>query len=127
MANFILGKNRNTITDEEKNEFIENYSRTLIRNYIPVLDVYKNGDYKILSMESSKENNFNVSTIINYNNNEVKNNFKIIKKNNGYFIRDIITEGVSFISAQRSEINSIISSKGFNNFLTTLKEKNGSK
>ena len=74
MANFILGKNRNTITDEEKNEFIENYSRTLIRNYIPVLDVYKNGDYKILSMESSKENNFNVSTIINYNNNEVKNN-----------------------------------------------------
>lgn len=125
MGNFILGKYRKTITPQEKQEFIENYSKILIKNYISVLDVYKKDSYKITSIEQIKENTFNVFTIVNYDNKEVKNNFRIIKKNNKYFIRDIITEGISFISAQRSEINSVITSKGFNNFLNELKTKNG--
>ena len=125
MGNFILGKYRKTITPQEKQEFIENYSKILIKNYISVLDVYKKDSYKITSIEQIKENTFNVFTIVNYDNKEVKNNFRIVKKNNKYFIRDIITEGISFISAQRSEINSVITSKGFNNFLNELKTKNG--
>lgn len=125
MGNFILGKYRKTITPQEKQEFIENYSKILIKNYISVLDVYKKDSYKITLIEQIKENTFNVITTVNYDNKEIKNNFRIIKKDNKYFINDIITEGISFISAQRSEINSIITSKGFNNFLNELKIKNG--
>lgn len=125
MGNFILGKYRKTITPQEKQEFIENYSKILIKNYISVLDVYKKDSYKITLIEQIKENTFNVITTVNYDNKEIKNNFRIIKKDNKYFINDIITEGISFISAQRSEINSIITSKGFNNFLNELKTKNG--
>ena len=125
MGNFILGKHRKTVAPQDKQEFIENYSKILIKNYISVLDVYKKDSYKITSIEQVKEGTFNVFTVVNYDNKEVKNNFRIIKKDNKYFIRDIITEGISFISAQRSEINSVITSKGFNNFLNELKTKNG--
>lgn len=127
MGNFILGKHRNTIDESKKNDFIENYSKLLIKNYISILDVYKKDSYKITSIELIKNNTFNVSTVISYDDKNVKNNFKIIKKNDKYFIRDIITEGISFISAQRSEINSVISSKGFDNFLKELKNKNADK
>lgn len=124
MGNFILGKYRKTITQQEKQEFIDNYSKILIKNYISVLDVYKKDSYKIILIEQVKENTFNISSIVKYNDKEVKNNFRIIKKDNKYFIRDIITEGISFISAQRSEINSVITSKGFSKFLNELKIKN---
>ena len=124
MGNFILGKHRNNIKPNDKKEFIELYSKLLIQNYIPILDVYKKDGYKIISIESKKENTFNVLTLINYNDKEVKNSFRIIKKNNNYFIIDIITEGISFISSQRSEVNSIITSKGFDNFLNDLRKRN---
>lgn len=125
MGNFILGKHRKTVAPQDKQEFIENYSKILIKNYISVLDVYKKDSYKITSIEQVKEGIFNVFTVVNYDNKEVKNNFRVIKQDNKYFIRDIITEGVSFITAQRSEINSVITSKGFNKFLNELKTKNG--
>lgn len=124
IGNFILGKYRRTIEQQDKNEFIENYSKILIKNYISILDVYEKDSYEIISVENIKDNVFNVLTIINYNNKEVKNNFRIIKKNDKFFIIDIITEGVSFISAQRSQVNSVIASKGFNNFLEELKQQN---
>ena len=48
----------------------------------------------------------------------------VYDENNKYYITDIITEGISFISSQRSEVNSIINSKGFDAFLTELETKN---
>jgi len=48
--------------------------------------------------------------------------FRIIKKNGNLLISDIIPEGISFIVTQRSEVNSSISNKGFENFLEHLRE-----
>ena len=127
MGNFILGQYRRAIPEDKKAEFIELYSKSLIRNYIPVLDVYKKNNYNIVDIkETKKAGTFNVSTVIKYEDKEVNNDFRIVKKNNKYYITDIITEGISFISSQRSEVNSIISSKGFDNFLEELKVKDGS-
>ena len=127
MGNFILGQYRRTIPEDKKAQFIELYSKSLIKNYIPVLDVYKKNNYTIKEIkETKKARTFNVSTVIKYEDKEVNNDFRIVKKNNKYYITDIITEGISFISSQRSEVNSIISSKGFDNFLQELKAKDGS-
>lgn len=125
MGNFILGQHRRTISEEKKQKFIEYYSKSLIKNYIPLLDVYKRDSYKILKIEETKrKGTFNVDTTIRHNDKDVNNTFRIVKKNNKYYITDIITEGISFISSQRSEVNSIINSKGFDAFLTELKTKN---
>lgn len=124
IGNFILGKYRNSFDEKTKNEFIENYSKNLIKNYITFLDSYKKENYQIISIEKKKENVFGVATLVKLQDKEIKNNFRIIKKNNNYFITDIITEGVSFISAQRAEINSIISSGNFDKFLEDLKNRN---
>jgi ABC-type transporter MlaC component len=127
MSNFILGKHRREFSEEKKKDFIDNYSKSLVRNYISVLDVYKKNNYRIVSIDKQKEEIFNVATVVNMDGKEIKNNFRIIKKGNSYFITDIIVEGVSFITAQRAEINSIISSGNFDKFLKDLKLKNGNK
>lgn len=128
MGNFILGQHRKTLSEDKKEKFIEYYSKSLIKNYISVLDVYKKDSYKILTIEETKrKDTFNVETNIKLKDKEVNNTFRIVKKNNKYYITDIITEGISFISSQRSEVNSIISSRGFDTFLKELEAKdNGS-
>lgn len=126
MGNFILGNYRKTIPEDKKADFIEQYSRSLIRNYMSTLAVYKKNSYEILKIEEGKRKGvFNVDTTIKAEDKIINNSFRITKKGDKYYITDIIVEGVSFISSQRSEVSSIISSKGFDAFLQELKEKNG--
>lgn len=124
ISNFILGKYRNDFDEKTKKDFTIYYSKSLIKNYISFIDSYKKENYKILSIEKKKENTFSVSTLIKIKDKDVNNSFRVIKKNNNYYITDVITEGVSFISAQRSEIGSIISSGKFDEFLNKLREEN---
>lgn len=125
MGNYILGKHKRLLNEQQIKDFVNEYSKFLISNYLSVLDFYIKDRYKIISIEEQKNNIFIVFTTVNYQNNKiVKNNFRIVKKDNRYYITDIITEGVSFISAQRSEVNSIISSIGFEKFMEKLKVKN---
>ncbi|MDR1498871.1 MAG: ABC transporter substrate-binding protein [Rickettsiales bacterium] len=125
MGNFILGKYRKELSEEKKRDFIINYSKSLVKNYIPILGVYKKDNYKILSVEpQAKDNVYNVATIVKIDGKDVKNDFRIVKKDNDYYVTDIIVEGVSFISAQRTEINSIISSGNFDEFMRNLQMEN---
>lgn len=125
MGNYILGKHKRLLNEQQIKDFVNEYSKFLISNYLSVLDFYIKDRYKIISIEEQKNNIFIVFTTVDYQNNKiVKNNFRIVKKDNRYYITDIITEGVSFISAQRSEVNSIISSIGFEKFMEKLKVKN---
>lgn len=124
MSNFILGKSRNDFDEKTKKEFVEYYSKSLIKNYISFVDSYKKENYKILNIEKKKDNLFMVATLIKLQDKEVNNSFRVIKKGDNYYITDVIAEGVSFISSQRNEIGSIISSGKFNEFLEKLKSEN---
>lgn len=124
ISNFILGKYRNDFDEKTKEDFTTYYSKSLIKNYISFIDSYKKENYKILSIDKKKENTFLVSTLIKIKDKDVNNSFRIIKRGGRYYITDVITEGVSFISAQRSEVGSIISSGKFDEFLSKLKEEN---
>lgn len=128
MGNYILGRHRKTISEEKVKQFVEEYSKFLIRNYLSVLHYYTGDNYKILSIEKTKDKTYMVSTSVKYKDDKfVKNNFRIVEKSGKYYITDIITEGISFINAQRSEVNSLITSKGFDKFLEELKAKNENK
>lgn len=125
MGNYILGKHKRSLNEQQIKNFVNEYSKFLISNYLSVLDFYTTDRYQIISVEEQKNNVFMVFTTVKYQSDKiVKNNFRIVKKDNRYYITDIITEGISFISAQRSEVNSVISSMGFEKFMEKLKAKN---
>ena len=50
-------------------------------------------------------------------------NFRIIEKDGNLYIIDIIPEGISFISSQRTDVNSSITKNGYNKFIEELKQK----
>ena len=46
---------------------------------------------------------------------------RIVKKDNTFYITDIIAENVSFINSQRNEINSFLDSNGFDALIEKIK------
>ena len=123
VARFILGSHWKNLTSEQKKEFQELYKEYLLENYIPKLKDY-NKDLEISKIIKQKDTVYMVySKTKDLNNREINVNFRVIVKNNNLYITDIIPEGISFISSQRSDVNGSISQNGYDNFIKQLKEK----
>jgi phospholipid transport system substrate-binding protein len=123
MGNFILGKNKKSLKKDDIDGFINLYSDYLIENYLKILLVINTNNYKIISVQKQREDAYIVDIVILYENVNTKNSFRIIKKGDKYLITDIITEGVSFVSAQRSDVNSRIDRVGFESFIKEIENK----
>jgi ABC-type transporter MlaC component len=122
IANFVLGKHRKGLTAERRSQFIDTYSNYLVSSYRSILGVYSDSNYEILSVtEQQKGKIFMVNTVLSLGGKKIKNSFRIVKNKNKYYITDVITEGISFISAKRAEIDAAIASNGFDKFLEELK------
>jgi ABC-type transporter MlaC component len=123
MGNFILGKTRRAAGKDEVAAFVKLYSNYLIENYLKILLSINTENYKIISIEKQREGIYMVGATIKYDNVDTKNTFRIVKNGDKYLITDIITEGISFVSSQRSDVNSRIDSVGFERFMREIKEK----
>lgn len=123
IARFVIGKYWRQITEAQKKEFINLYQSYLIKTYVPRFQKYGGGEIKVNKIIKQKERVFFVQAEFDNEEGQAINiDFRIIKKNGELLITDIIAEGVSFIVTQRSEVNSSISNKGFENFLDHLRE-----
>ena len=123
IGGFVLGKNKKDLSEQQKQEFIDVFSEYLINNYLNLFLVIKKSNFKILSTENRK-NVYFVNTKIKYDDTDANVSFRVVENNDIFLITDIITEGVSFISTQRGEVDSKITQLGFKDFITELKEKN---
>lgn len=123
IARFVIGKYWRQISKKEQQEFIELYQSYLIKVYAPKFYNYGGGDIKIKKIIQQKEKVFFVQAEFDDEQGGVVGvDFRIVKKNGDLLITDFIAEGISFIVTQRSEINSTISNKGFDNFMEHLRE-----
>ncbi len=123
VARFILGNQWKNLTQDQRKEFQILYKEYLLENYMPKLKDY-NKDLQINKIVKQKDTVYMVyTTTKDMNNRDVNVNFRVIVKDNELYITDIIPEGISFISSQRSDINSAISQSGYDNFIKQLKEK----
>ncbi|MDR1495050.1 MAG: ABC transporter substrate-binding protein [Rickettsiales bacterium] len=124
IANFILGRHQKNITKDQRKQFIDLYSKYLASSYRAALSIYKSDNYELISTEKQKEHVFMISTFVLLDGKKVRNVFRIVEKNGKYHITDIVVEGISFIAAKRADLNSMIMSKGFNDFLEELRARN---
>lgn len=125
ISRFVLGKNYNNFTAEQKVNFTKLYKEFLINTYGPKFDNYKAKFFQIDSIEEKKRYNIVKSTL------EIDDGTKIffafrIKRNksdNQYKIIDIIVEKVSLIQTQRAEFSSVIAQNNIEYFLDKMSKK----
>ena len=121
MSNFILGKYRKTLKKEQINDFVKYYSIYLLKNYLKTLALFSEKNVTIVSIEQNKENVFFTNLNVKADDNNIKIKLRIVKKDNTFYITDIIAENVSFINSQRNEINSFLDSNGFDALIEKIK------
>lgn len=123
VARFILGNYWKEITPQQRTEFQVLYKEYLLGNYMPKLKNY-NKELIITKIEKQRETVYMVYTRTkDADNRNIDVNFRLIEKENKLFITDIIPEGISFISSQRTDVGTSIMKNGYDNFIKDLKVK----
>ena len=117
-------------TEKEKKEFIDLFSDLLLRSYVDKIDAYlteaKNfsSDNIKYEKETLKGKYAVVATkVIIGTGNEVMVYYRLINKNNDWFVCDLAIEGVSIVKNYRAQFRDIIANSSFQDLLKKLKEK----
>lgn len=125
VSRYVLGREYNNFTEQQKNDFTRLYKDFLINNYGPKFNNYKAISFNIDAFEDKKKYNLITSTLTLEDKNKVSFAFRIKrdKSDNQFKIIDIIVEKVSLITTQKSEFSSAIAQNGIDNFLEQMQEK----
>ncbi len=124
IARFAMGTYWRDASDEQKNEYTKLHKQFLINSYVPKFKQYTNQKIVIKKAHlTDTDNEYMVETeIVNADGVSISVDYKVRKNNNGkYQIFDVVAEGVSLITTQRSEFGSILSRKGVDSLITQLK------
>lgn len=132
IAKFALGKYWRTIDPAQQKAYVDLYTSYLIDMYVPNFRKYTGNVVKVLDAKEVRENEYFVQTELGDGTSEhnIQINYMMHKSPKGlekFIIFDIIAEGVSLITTQRDEINSIMTENNgdVNNLMTLLKQKIG--
>lgn len=127
IGRFVMGKHWRNLSASQQDEYQREFSKFLIANYIPYFKNYNTDKIKVLSSKeiSAEEYIVNSEITVEESNNPVRLDYRIIRKpdTKKFVIFDVVVEGVSLISTQRSEIDSVMSNKGFDQMLALVKQK----
>lgn len=127
IGRFVMGRYWRQANEEQQKEYLTYYAKYLTNSYVPRFREYNNQELVITDFyqEKGEENEYWVSTKIHSQDEaDIKVDYRIIKNAAGdYQIIDVVAEGISLITTQRSEFGSILSRKGVDFLIEKLKAK----
>ncbi len=127
VGRFVMGRYWKQATDEQKAHYLVEYQKFLLLNYTSRFSNYSGGSFKVTSSRDDGDGEFTVSTQMQAG--EVADgepilvDYRIHKSDKGFRIFDVIVEGVSLLTTQRTEFSSVIGNKGIDYLISQLMEK----
>jgi phospholipid transport system substrate-binding protein len=121
IARFVLSKNYQTASVDQRDKFSILYRQFMINTYGPKFKNYNGRKFTVNSV--SKQKSFYVAKaefLPRESNVPISVDFRVKEKDGKLVILDFIAEGISLIETQRSEFNSVISQNGMDEFLKIL-------
>lgn len=125
ISKFVLGKYWRESSEAERKQYEVAYAKYLHDSYVPKFKSYTNQEVKIDHVQQEGKDEFLVRTEIVDPSKSAgqgavfKVDYRIREENGKYKVFDIIAEGISLISTQRSDFSSILSRGG----IASLTEK----
>lgn len=126
IARFVAGRYWRQATQKQQNEYVDAYRKFLLSTYVPRFRSFTDQEFKLIDITDQGDNEYLVETeIISNGEPPVRVNYKVRETNEDYLIFDIIAEGVSLITTQRSEFGSILSRKDMDYLIKLMRKKVG--
>jgi phospholipid transport system substrate-binding protein len=124
MAKRSLARNWNKRSSEEKKEFVEIFSDLLQSSYIGKIEGYTDEKITYDKEELKKEGTYGiVSTTIITKDVNIPIDYKLILKNDKWWVYDVVVEGVSFVSTYRSQYDKVIKRESYAALIEKMKTK----
>ncbi len=126
MGRFVTGQYFRKANDEQRQKFLGLYEEFLVASYIPKFKQYAGEKLKILNVLEKGQGEYLVQTelVATKNNQPIRVDYRIKRGEDGALkVIDIIGEGISLITTQRSDFAGILSQQGMAAFLEKLEAK----
>jgi len=121
-----LGKNWETLNSKQQEEFTDLFSTHLGNVYLDRILAYSN-EKVVFDKEKTKEDRALVNTRVLGPSKEIPVDYRMVLKDSGWKVYDVVIEGVSLVENYRSQFKEILRDKGPEYLLETLREKAGDK
>jgi phospholipid transport system substrate-binding protein len=126
IAKFVLGRYWRTATPAQQQQYLALYKKFLISSYVPNFREYTGEKFTVSSVSQLENDEYLVQTqIIHPNKPSTRVDYRLRKNlvSGSYKIYDIVAEGVSLITTQRSEFGSIAARDGVDVLIKKLEMK----
>ena len=118
-----LGRHWRKLTKEEKKEFIPLFGQLIERTYMDKTRQYSGQQMNFLSEETDEKYGTVEAEVIIKNETNIPIQFRVIKRNEKWFIYDVRVEGVSLVNNYRDQFNEIMTKSGYKVLISRLKTK----
>lgn len=124
IGRFVLGRHWNTATPVQQKDYLAAYEPFLMKGYVGRIAKYSGQSYKLGNTKQDADGNSVVTMeIVDPGKPSVFVDYRLRKQGKDFKVTDIVVEGVSLLTTQRSEFNSVVNSKGLDGLIDALKKK----
>lgn len=126
VGRFVMGRFWKQATDAQKAKYLREYEKFLIKHYTSRFTDYTSGSFTITGSRQDNEGEYTVGMEIVGNNKSeppVMVDYRVRAGNGTFKIFDIIVEGVSLITTQRSEFAAVIGKHNIDYLIAQLANK----
>lgn len=124
IGQFVLGKYWREAKPEQQKKYLSLYRDFLIESYTGRFKEYSGESFKITGSRAEGADKFLLNTeIVRPNNPSVIVDYKVKTNGSSFKVYDIIVEGVSLITTQRSEFTSVVSKNGIDALIGALEKR----
>lgn len=123
VGKYVLAKHWRVASDEQKAAYLAAYQPFVIKNYAGKLTKYSGQQYTLKNPRAAGSQYIVTMEIIDPGNPSIFVDYRLRDTDGAYKVIDISVEGVSLVATQRSEFNSIVSSKGLDYLIAALQKQ----
>ncbi len=120
-----LGLNWNTLSLEQRKEFVQLFRSVLRDAYINKITAYRNEQVQFTREVPLSDTTSEVQAVVITKTAKIPVNSRLIKKGDEWKVYDLVIEGVSLISNYRTQFREILANNPPEKLLETLRNKPG--
>lgn len=126
ISRLVLARNWRKLSPQQQEEFVREFKRHLSVTYGKNIENYRNETIDITGDRAEARGDWTVQTKVLRSGDDILVDYRLRKIDGEWNIIDVIIERVSFIANFRAQFQDIVASRGVDEMLRLLREKNAS-
>jgi phospholipid transport system substrate-binding protein len=125
VGRFVMGRFWRTATPEQQKRYLAEYEKFVVTHYASRFAQYSGGKFAVTGTRADAEGEYTINMKMSGDQSDepVLVDYRVRAGKGGFKVFDVIVEGVSMITTQRSEFNAILTRDGIDGLIGKLANK----